>query len=90
MRIEVLAQRRLDPAKPLWHMHLVDNCTGEDGVTRQALVIRIHHCIADGIALIGVFMSLFDNSPTATEHTPPPRAAAASARASWSPGTCRS
>ena len=81
--VGTLAQRRLDPGKPLWQMHLVDNCTGEDGVTRQALVIRIHHCIADGIALIGVFMSLFDNSPTATDYAPPPRAAAAADDNPW-------
>ena len=75
--VATLAQRRLDPDKPLWQMHLVDNCTGEDGVTRQALVIRIHHCIADGIALIGVFMSLFDGAPDATDYQPRPQSAAA-------------
>ena len=50
----------LDPDKPLWQMHVVDNCVGEDGKVRQAVVIRIHHCIADGIALVGVLLSMFD------------------------------
>lgn len=59
----------LDPSKPLWQMHLVDNCIGEDGKKRQALITRIHHCIADGIALVSVFMSLFNNESDA-----PPRA----------------
>jgi diacylglycerol O-acyltransferase len=60
-----LSQQRLDPAKPLWQMHLVDHCVGQDGQLRQALIIRIHHCIADGVALVGLFMSMFDSSPDA-------------------------
>jgi WS/DGAT/MGAT family acyltransferase len=48
-----LASTALDPNKPLWQMHLVDNYDGG-----QALVVRIHHCIADGIALIGVLMAM--------------------------------
>ncbi len=65
----------LDPSKPLWQMHLVDNCIGEDGKKRQALITRIHHCIADGIALVSVFMSLFDNEPDAPPRAPSERAA---------------
>ena len=34
-------------------MQLIDNYAGG-----QALVVRIHHCIADGIALIGVLLAL--------------------------------
>jgi diacylglycerol O-acyltransferase len=77
-----LAQAPLNPDKPLWQMHLVDNCLGEDGKLRQALIIRIHHCIADGVALVGVFMSMFDKSEDEPEHAPPtPRAAAAATAA---------
>ena len=76
-----LSQQALDPDKPLWQMHLVDNCRGEDGLMRQALIIRIHHCIADGVALVGVFMSMFDKTPDAVEVTPTPRAAASAAAA---------
>ena len=77
-----LSQQRLDPDQPLWQMHLVDNCRGEDGLLRQALIIRIHHCIADGVALVGVFMSMFDNSPDAPGAPPlSPRAAAAATAA---------
>lgn len=50
-----MASTRLDPAKPLWQMHHVENCN-----SGSAIVIRIHHCIADGIALIGVMLSLTD------------------------------
>jgi diacylglycerol O-acyltransferase / wax synthase len=43
----------LDPAKPLWHLQLVENYQGG-----CAIVVRIHHCIADGIALTGVMLDL--------------------------------
>ena len=78
-----LAQQPLDPAKPLWQMHLVDNCVGEDGRLRQALIIRIHHCIADGVALVGVFMSMFDKTVDAPDHSPSPKAAAAAEENPW-------
>jgi diacylglycerol O-acyltransferase len=45
----------LDFKKPLWQMHLVENYG-----TGCALIGRIHHCIADGIALIQVLLSLAD------------------------------
>lgn len=48
-----LASHALDPNKPLWQMHVVDNVVGG-----QAMVVRIHHCIADGISLIGVLLAL--------------------------------
>jgi diacylglycerol O-acyltransferase len=67
-----LSRQPLDPAKPLWQMHLVEHCVGDDGQQRQALVIRIHHCIADGVALVGVFMAMFDASADAP--APAPRA----------------
>jgi diacylglycerol O-acyltransferase len=54
-----LASQRLNRDKPLWQLHLVDNYVGADGVQRQALIVRIHHCIADGVALVTVFMSMF-------------------------------
>ena len=59
----------LDFTKPLWQVHLVDYGRG------SVVVARIHHCIADGIALIQVLLSLTDTSPTPSH--PPPAAAAA-------------
>ncbi len=58
-----LSATPLSLSRPLWQMHLIDNCIGEDGNSRQAIVIRIHHCIADGIALVGVLLSMFDRTP---------------------------
>lgn len=57
----------LDPNRPLWSYHLIDNYDGG-----SALVVRIHHCIADGIALIGVMLSLTDTAPDAPERPGPP------------------
>jgi WS/DGAT/MGAT family acyltransferase len=50
----------LDFSKPLWQMHLVEDCDGG-----CALLVRLHHCIADGIALVQVMLSLTDASPDA-------------------------
>lgn len=53
-----LASSPLDKARPLWQFHLVENYA--EG---PALICRIHHCIADGIALVQVFLSLTDETP---------------------------
>jgi diacylglycerol O-acyltransferase / wax synthase len=50
-----LAMTPLDPARPLWQFQLVEDYEGG-----SALVARVHHCIADGIALISVMMSITD------------------------------
>jgi WS/DGAT/MGAT family acyltransferase len=51
----------LDFTKPLWHVHLVD------GYQRGSVVLaRIHHSIADGIALVRVMLSLTDPGRAAT------------------------
>jgi len=52
-----LAATPLDPERPLWQFHLVSGYRGTD-----ALVARIHHCIADGIALVRVLLSLTDDA----------------------------
>jgi WS/DGAT/MGAT family acyltransferase len=58
-----LTSTPLDFSKPPWQFHLVDHGPG------SVLVARLHHCIADGVALVGVLLSLTD-----TEPRPPPRA----------------
>jgi len=44
-----------DPAHPLWHFHLIE---GYDG--RAALMVRLHHCMGDGIAMMLVLLSMAD------------------------------
>ena len=48
-----LASTPLDKSKPLWQFHLVERYDGG-----SALISRIHHCYADGIALVQVLLSL--------------------------------
>ena len=55
-RVGELTTQPLDPSRPLWQFHLFEDF--ETG--RSALVARIHHCIADGIALISVMLSITD------------------------------
>ncbi|MGA9860374.1 MAG: wax ester/triacylglycerol synthase family O-acyltransferase [Solirubrobacteraceae bacterium] len=50
----------LDRNRPLWHCYIVDGFG--DGA---AIICRMHHCIADGIALAQVMLSLTDSSPDA-------------------------
>lgn len=59
-RVGELAMQPLDARRPLWQFHLIEDFTGDDGQRGSALIVRIHHCIADGIALIAVSMSLVD------------------------------
>ena len=54
-RVGELAMQPLDRKRPLWQFHLVEDYQGG-----SALIVRIHHCIADGSALISVTMSLVD------------------------------
>ncbi len=56
--VSQLASTALDHSKPLWQFHLVENFEGG-----SALIARVHHCYADGIALIQVLLSLTDVSP---------------------------
>ncbi len=50
-----LATQPLDPDRPLWQFHLIEQYDGG-----SALIARIHHCIGDGIALISVTLSITD------------------------------
>lgn len=52
-----LASSPLDKGKPLWQFHLVERYRGG-----SALVARIHHSYADGIALVQVLLSLTDTA----------------------------
>jgi WS/DGAT/MGAT family acyltransferase len=45
----------LDPSRPMWQFDLIEGY--ERG---SAVVVRIHHCYADGIALIQVMLSMTD------------------------------
>lgn len=65
-RLAELAVTPLDKDRPLWQFHLVENYQGG-----SAMLVRIHHCIADGIALIAVTQSLVDGGSPPPERRPP-------------------
>lgn len=46
-----------DDTKPLWQILFVENYQGG-----KAIILRVHHCYADGLALISVFNSITDGS----------------------------
>ena len=48
-----LASQRFDPARPLWQLHFIERYR-----TGSAWVLRLHHCYADGIAMVRVLLSL--------------------------------
>ncbi len=50
-----LASEPLDPNHPLWTVHFVDKYEGG-----AAVIFRMHHAIADGMALMDVTMKLVD------------------------------
>ena len=55
--VSQMASTPLDRSKPLWQFHLVERYRGG-----SALVARIHHSYADGIALVQVLLSLTDTT----------------------------
>ena len=56
----------LDMSKPLWQLHLVEGLRGGG----SAILVRIHHCVADGIALVRVLLSLTDSTPRTYRRLP--------------------
>ena len=70
-----LAPRPFDPRRPWWEFHLVENYEGG-----SAVVVRIHHSYADGIALIGVLLSLTSESPESPSADMPGPAAGGAAQ----------
>lgn len=82
-RVGELAMQPLDPRRPLWQMHLIEDFVGDDGQPGSALIVRIHHCIADGIALISVTMSLVDGGAEPPRRKPRSKADAAATAEDW-------
>ena len=62
-----LASEPLDPNHPLWTVHIVEKYEGG-----AAVVFRMHHAIADGIALMGVTMALVDGPGQKSRRAAPP------------------
>jgi diacylglycerol O-acyltransferase len=59
----------MDRRKPLWDVHLVEGLTGGRG----ALILRVHHSLADGVAGAGILKIILDPSPEGPVPLPKPR-----------------
>ncbi len=69
LRLAALAaMTAFDPARPLWEFTLVEGLTGD--AATAALIMKMHHSLADGIGGVQLAVELFD-----TEADPDPRAA---------------
>lgn len=56
----------LDRQHPLWDMTLVHGLKGDGSKgKRTGFILRLHHCMADGIAGVGIMSKVFDASPVA-------------------------
>ena len=71
--------QEFDHARPMWHMTLVDGLT--DGAS--ALVIKLHHALADGIGALQVAMLVFDLEPAPADLGPLPLIPAADVPGAW-------
>lgn len=66
--INGILDTRLDPAQPLWDMWFIDGLA--DG--RVAMVLRVHHVIADGLTLLDTALLVLDMEPRADPEAPAP------------------
>ena len=57
----------MDRNRPLWDFTLVHGLKGD----RTGLIVRVHHCLADGISGVGMLAALMDLTP---ERKPLPKA----------------
>ncbi|OBI31369.1 wax ester/triacylglycerol synthase family O-acyltransferase [Mycobacterium sp. E2238] len=55
--IASLMERRLDRERPLWESWIIEGLSGN----RWAVLTKIHHCIADGIAMTQLFAKFGDD-----------------------------
>jgi diacylglycerol O-acyltransferase / wax synthase len=69
-------ERRLDRDRPLWECWLIEGLKGN----RWAILLKIHHCMADGISATRILTRLCDDvdgdpfaPPTVTKRTPAKR-----------------
>lgn len=71
-RVAELAATPLDPQHPLWQLHLIEDYPDAEGRPGSAMIARIHHCVADGIALISVMLSITDGGKPPPERAQKP------------------
>jgi diacylglycerol O-acyltransferase / wax synthase len=65
-----ILSRPLDPSKPLWELYVFEGL--DEG--RTAVLLKLHHAMADGISGMMVASALFDLQPDAPVGAPPKQA----------------
>jgi diacylglycerol O-acyltransferase len=61
-----IMSQKLDLSKPPWELWIVEGLEGG----RFAMVNKLHHCMADGIAAVNMLSGLFSPDPDAPAHRP--------------------
>ncbi len=74
--VSKLASTDLDRGHPVWQFHFIERFHGG-----SAVILRIHHCYADGMAMIRVFLTLTDAVANPTKTAIPTDKAAPATRA---------
>lgn len=64
-----LMSQHLDRDKPLWECWIVEGLSGG----RWAMVNKVHHCMADGVAGSDLLSAILDESPAPVRRSPQPR-----------------
>lgn len=64
-----LLSQRLDRNRPLWDVHVVDGLKGGRG----AIIWRVHHSLADGVAGAELMRIMLDPTPEVPSKLPKPR-----------------
>src|SRR5262245_28424107 len=65
-RCAEILERPLDHRRPLWEAWVIEGLAGG----AFAFLVKVHHCIVDGIAGIGMLAALLDVEPTAPRDRP--------------------
>ena len=63
-----IMSQQLDRERPLWEMWLVEGLAGG----RWAIIFKVHHCMVDGIAGVGLLTVLLDLAPDVELGAPEP------------------
>ena len=77
-RLAELAMQALDMRHPLWEFRLIEHYQGG-----SALIARLHHCIADGLALVAVTQTMVDGGAAPPRGTSRPAPSVAAGGDDW-------
>lgn len=65
---ERILRDHLDQSQPPWELWFLTGLSGE----RLAVLLKLHHAIADGMGAVQIMMTLFDTTPDAPDPPPAP------------------